>query len=621
TVTHGAGTDTVHTLTVGNDAFVVSGGSLRITSSSSFANLLTVSGGTLELGGAATVGRFIQGAGTVSGTGTLAFTAGAQALNSGAILTVARWSISSGAATSVNEILSYGGVFSQDAGSTVTVAAADKLRLTGAATLAGTVSGEGTLTFAGGTQAVDSGATFTVANWVISNAAATTLDATLTYAGAFVQAAGTSLAVDTGDTLALTGPARMAGVLSGAGTLAFAGGTQDLNSGAILTVARWAISGGAATSVNEVLSYGGVFSQDVGTTLTVAAADKLRLTGAGTLTFAGGRQALDTGANFTVANWVINNAAATTLNESLAYAGAFVQAAGTSLTLAGGPLVLTGAARLAGRVDGSGALQLSDAALAGLTLGGAATLNDVGAVDQAGELVFAGGASTALTIGQGAAYRIDTDNGVAVRSSSAHNILNSGLLIKAGGAGVSVIGVMVINSGTIEAASWTLDLTQITTGDGAMTVDTGATLEADGYVAAGLAMTFNGGGAVLALGDPRQFFATINGFAATDTIDLLTAQATRATLKSGDRLVIFNGPVTVASFQLAGDYTGAAFNLAPDGKGGTNITVTGAPPVAPLIAAMAGLGGGGHGPAPAWTPSHADAWRPMLLVPTPVHFV
>lgn len=483
TVTHGAGTDTVHTLIVGNDAFVVSGGSLTVTSAARFSNLLTVSGGTLELGGAATMGRFIQGAGTVSGTGTLAFTAGAQALNSGAILTVARWSIASGAATSVNEILTYAGAFSQNAGSTVTIAAADKLRFTGAVTLAGAVAGAGTLTFAGGTQAVESGVDFTVAHWVISNAAATTLDTSLTYAGAFIQAAG------------------------------------------------------------------------------------------------------------------------------------------TSLTLAGGPLALTGAARLAGRVDGSNPVQLSNATLDGLTVGGAATLNDVGTVDQAGELVFAGGATNALTIGQGAVYRIDTDNGVAVRSSSANNILNSGLLIKAGGAGVSVIGVIVINSGTIEAASGTLDLTQPTTGGGAISVDPGATLETDGYVGADLAITFNGGGAVLAL-VPRNFLATIHEFAAGDIIDILTSQATRAILKSGDRLVIFNGSVTVATLRLAGDYTDAVFNLAYDGKVGTNITVTmpGAAPAARLIAAMASLGADRHRPAPAWAQSHADAWRPMLSAPRPVHF-
>ena len=74
TVTHSTARDTVHTLIVGNDNFVVSGGSLTINSTSSFANLLTVSGGTLELDGAATVASFSQGLSTVSGAGTLTVT-------------------------------------------------------------------------------------------------------------------------------------------------------------------------------------------------------------------------------------------------------------------------------------------------------------------------------------------------------------------------------------------------------------------------------------------------------------------------------------------------------------------------------------------------------------------
>ncbi|MBA3812484.1 MAG: hypothetical protein H0X27_12730 [Caulobacteraceae bacterium] len=331
TINHRTGADTVSTLTVGDDHFLVSGGSLTIASAASFAHLLTVSGGTLELDGAASVGRFNQGAGTVSGAGTLTFGAGMQAFNGGAILTIAGWSLSSGAATSVNEILSFGGVFSQNAGSSVTIAAADKLRLTGAATLAGAVAGAGTLTFAGGTQAVESGADFTVANWVLSNAAAATLNGSLTYAGAFIQAAGSTLTIAAGDKLRLTGAAALAGTVSGPGTLTFAGGTQDLNGGANFTVANWVLSNGAATTLNTNLTYAGGFIQAAGTSLTLAAAHGLTLTGAdtfagaisgtGRLIFDGGFYTFNPGATLDVSAWSIHGSTVQ-VNENLTYAGA-----------------------------------------------------------------------------------------------------------------------------------------------------------------------------------------------------------------------------------------------------------------------------------------------------------
>nr|MBA3812630.1 hypothetical protein [Caulobacteraceae bacterium] len=346
-----------------------------------------------------------------------------------------------------------------------------------------------------------------------------------------------------------------AGTVAGAGALIFGGGTYTLGAGTILTMSSWTMRQGGdgqavTTAVNGIVSYGGAFSQQSHTTLTIAAGDKLRLTGAasftgsffpatvsgaGTLTFAGGTQALNANVVLDVANWVISNDAATSLNESLTYAGAFTLAAATTLSINGEMLALTGAASLGGRIDGSGMLQLSNA--------------------------------TKTVAGRG------------------------------------VIAVMVADVGTIEAARGTLAFTRAIGGGGAMSVDAGATLEADAAVASQLSMTFNGVGGVLALGRHAQFAATINGFAAGDAIDLLGAQATAATLQGGDRLVITNGATTVATLQLGGDYTAATFNVTSDGHGGTNVTVTGAPPAAPFIAAMAGLGAASHAAAPAWTPS------------------
>ena len=102
---------------------------------------------------------------------------------------------------------------------------------------------------------------------------------------------------------------------------------------------------------------------------------------------------------------------------------------------------------------------------------------------------------------------------------------------------------------------------------------------------------------MLALKDAAKFAAAIGGFAATDTIDLLGKKATSAVLGAGDTLVIKNGTKAVATLQLAGTYTGDTFNVASDGAGGTDITLstgTAKPPpstpVLPFIAAMAAIG-------------------------------
>ena len=90
TVTYSAGAATVNSLTVGNDGFTVSGGSLTA-SAASFAHLLTITSGALGFGAAnVSVGSLTQSGGTLSGTGAVTVsgaTAFAYVYPSGAIET------------------------------------------------------------------------------------------------------------------------------------------------------------------------------------------------------------------------------------------------------------------------------------------------------------------------------------------------------------------------------------------------------------------------------------------------------------------------------------------------------------------------------------------------------
>jgi hypothetical protein len=286
--------------------------------------------------------------------------------------------------------------------------------------------------------------------------------------------------------------------------------------------------------------------------------------------------------------------------------------------VSGDKVTMTGADNLSGLIHGAGRLKVSTATLSGLTLG-AVTLEDARAVSQTGQVTVGDKSTKAanLTIDAGATYTI-TGGGIARGTATTSAINNNGTLTDKA-AGTTVVTVKVVDTGSMVAATGTLDFTRALTGTGAMSVNSGATLEADLTAFSTLSMTFNGANAILALASPAGFAATINGFAPTDTIDLLGKKATSATLNGSDQLVIVNGTTTIATLQLAGTYTGDTFSVLSDGNGGTNVTVsTGAaavpPPAHQFIAAMAGMGGGGA----AAVLSGVEALhlaRPMLMAP------
>jgi hypothetical protein len=394
-------------------------------------------------------------------------------------------------------------------------------------------------------------------------------------------------------------------------------GTVEISKGArfTLTGAGTIAGGGTATLVDD-----GVFR--VTGALTIGGT----VSGAGTLTFASGTQTVNAGATISVAHWSLTGGT-TTINTSLAYGGAFTEGVGATLALvAGDKLALTGATALSGTIHGAGRVTVSNATASGLTIGGTVRLEDAGAVDQTG-MVTIGDTTTkaaALITDAGATWTIAGGGGIARGAATTSTINNNGTLTDQA-AGTTIVGVKVVDSGSMMAAVGTLDFTRALTGTGAMSVDGGATLEVDNTTASTLSMTFNGGNAVLALKDPSAFAATINGFAPTDSIDLLGKQATSAKLGAGDTLVIRRNAKVIATLQLAGTYTGDTFTAASDGKGGTSITVTSsgatALPSAPalrtphaFIAAAASLGaasGGAH----ATTVAHDVGWRTILSAP------
>jgi hypothetical protein len=303
--------------------------------------------------------------------------------------------------------------------------------------------------------------------------------------------------------------------------------------------------------------------------------------------------------------------------------GTLAVGAGTLTLRAGASVGVSTATFAAGAtVSGAGTLILATATVAGLSVGEAASVIDSGTVDQTGDIVLHGDASSArLIVESGAAWNLDGNVGMARRMSDNPVVTVDGLLVKSAGSRVSAIGVYVQVYGVAEAAKGTLDFVAGVTGSGTLKIDAGASVECDSAADEALTASFAGAGATLALKDPAAFAATISGFASGDTIDLLGVAATSAILGAGDTLVIANGSTTVATLQLSGNYAGDSFAASSDGKSGTSITLSTSPGATSLaglhlfITAAASLGAARSGEALAATDLHAERLQGGIVVP------
>lgn len=211
--------------------------------------------------------------GAISSSGALTVAAGTLAINSGATIAVAAWSLTGGV-TSLNETLDFKGAFSQGSAAELTLASGDKLSLSGTATISGLIDGGGSLSASnvtvgkglviGGTDALTvtgtaiQGGTITIgdasgaaasltiakgANWTIVGAvdiaqgAATT--SSLTVGGSLIRSGATGVSTillattDTGIIEAAAGTLDLANAVSGNGALKIdAGAVLELDAAA-----------------------------------------------------------------------------------------------------------------------------------------------------------------------------------------------------------------------------------------------------------------------------------------------------------------------------------------------------------------------------------------------------
>lgn len=550
--------------------------------------------GTIAIGGGATLGFTGSSdsfSGSIGGAGTLVFAGGAAALNDGAALAVAGWSVLGGT-VSLGENLAYAGALTLSRAALALGTHA--LTLTGSATLGGAIGGTGRLIIGGGIATVSAGANITVASWTLSGAGTTlTLAQSLSYAGAFSATTGTAISLGGGDKLILAGTGAISGVVaSGPGTLDLqgpsnvsgltAGGAAELENagtltahGAGLTVGdiagdtAWVyniagavfdiidnsgIAGGP--SANGYLLNRGLLEKTGGSgTSTIAigvtdlgsvsiASGTLAFSGptnsfsgaiggAGALAFGGGNSTLNAGTTVTVARWSLAGGSVA-FQESLAFGGALTQSAGT-LALGANTLTLSGTDSLAGTIGGTGTLSMA---------GGGDTLN----------------AGIALTVKHW--------------TSAAAVSLNTGLVYA---------GALTQTAGTLALKSNTLTLTGsdsfagTVTGTGTLAFTGGSDMIAAGAAIGTAAWTVSGGATSVAFAETLTYsgaFGVTRGtiaIAGGDTLSLTRSAALSGAIVTGAGTLALSGTTTITGLALGG--TIALDNTGTASAGGGTLTI------------------------------------------------
>ena len=445
----------------------------------------------------------------------------------------------------------------------------------------GTLAGLGTSITHFGTVAVDKGASWTLSGTssigdgtTLKNAGTLHLLGQVVNSGKITNLAGAILAFD-GDVGITTAALVNAGQFSNAGLVEKTAGTGT-------SVIRTGTASLFDTGVIDVQT--GTLEL-AGQTVTVAGLIK----GAGTIEFGPGNAFLTTlerSASIKTAGMTIAGAGAhVTVGLDLGYAGAFAAGANTELTITDGDmLLLAGSASFSGdTVDGAGRIATKGTTtLSHVIFGGTGQWLNSGMISETAQFTLGdvNGLGAVFVNQAGGVFDIAGNSGIDGTASTA-TFKNAGLLEKTAGA-KSVIGVALVNTGTVEAASGTLDIQGAVTGNGGiLKIDAGKAIQADAAVSGGQTVDFNGGNDRLILTDASHFGGKLQDFGLGDRLDLRQFDPATTTLSFAENgtntagvLTVTDGSLT-AKITLLGQYMTSGFHTASDGlPGGTFVTYT-----------------------------------------------
>jgi hypothetical protein len=367
-------------------------------------------------------------------------------------------------------------------------------------------------------------------------------------------------------------------------------------SGNFATAADWSTGSVPVTTDSVAISTAGTYTVSVtssttvrsieetasGATLSIGASDVLTLSGVsningaiagtGTLSLTGGVTTLDGKGSMSVASWQLSGTGTNvTLDQALSYSDSFQAGSGTSVTVAGGNLTLTGQAAFNGAtVNGADTLiAQGTTSVSGLTIAGTATFDDAGALTQNGGTVTVGDAAGnvgELLDASTGTWDITDNSGINLGLSTSSSITNNGLFEKTGGTGTSAIAPAFDNAFDLLVSSGTLDFKGAVSGTGTDSIQGASTLEFDSTLAAGQTINFTGtSSGTLDLTDPLGYGGShIGNFLAGDNVDLSGSWSLFNFSENGGgtlgTLTLTNGTNQVA-LEFAGDFSQSSFHI------------------------------------------------------------
>ncbi|MDR3528538.1 MAG: hypothetical protein P4L57_14805, partial [Rhizomicrobium sp.] len=435
-------TVTIHSLTVGNDDFTMARGQLTLSAASTFANALTVNSGTLGIEGATSVaGLFTQTDGTISGAGRLTLAGGANFSPSNFSI------VMKGSGTTVLQSTS-------------------------------TLGSSGTLYLDGG-RTLENQGTFTVTNY------------TNIYLGD-TPSGGTGSATlqnDAGASFIFNSGPNGSNVVNGYGTVAFnnAGSVVNTGSGAIIKI--------AFNNTGTVSVAAGVLEIDGGGS---SAASAFTIASGATLAFASDfiLNAGTTNGSGTITASALKVNGPTTITGLLRQSGWFSRVTVTgTLTFAGGAsfgFTNGGQGIFAG--SGTTVLQGTSTVMASDGFGGSLSLDDGATVENQGTLtatdtsivlgynlsgVGPGGGTLQNDASGTLVFNTSSNTVTGVKSNKGVVAFNNAGAVQKNGTGETDITVPFTNTGTVSVTAGKLLVQGTMTGDGTVTVGSGANFTLD----------------------------------------------------------------------------------------------------------------------------------------------
>jgi fibronectin-binding autotransporter adhesin len=467
--------------------------------------------GTLEFQGPSS-GFTTTLLGTIAGAGTAAFDQGNYLITSNQpVLSVARVLLEGSASITLTTSFTYGGSWAQTGGTLVVGSPGQTA---------------GNLTWNGST-ALDGGL----------------LKGTGTVLGAGPVHLGTGMDLEGNLQFTFKGPVSQTGLiglgelqdaitiatLTSGNTWSLAGSSQIAGfNGEIFNQGTFAKVSGAGTSeVQSGLFNTGTVSVDSGVLL-LSGVGSLggTVNGGGALEISGG-YTLASGLQLSVGEIILEahnppNEAQATLAGNLTYANEWAQEGGT-LALAGNTLTLNGVASLlSGAIVGTGTvISNGPGNLGTISLLQGANVQLNGFTEQSGNVTLTGGSTApTLTIAGPSVYVMDANTHLGGQGDSVIGTVSVAGTLEASGGGTNVIAASIVDTGKILLSYGEMAFLGPLTGNGSITISNSATLDILTSNLVTNTITFGGGGGVLDLGNPTEFFGTIAGFATGNEVEL-----------------------------------------------------------------------------------------------------